>query len=146
MSETDRLLIVMVGLPRSGKSTWAKLQGPPMVALDAVRLALHGERFLSLAEPMVHDLAKYMVNSLFIAGHSIVIVDCCNGTRKRRDFWRPDRDGVQYGVQFKVVDTSADECKRRAFYQADDVLVPVIERMAAAWEPLGPDEQPFEPR
>jgi predicted kinase len=33
-------LILTVGLPRSGKTTWAKQQGVPMVNRDAIRLAL----------------------------------------------------------------------------------------------------------
>ena len=35
-------LIVMVGLPRSGKTTWARKQGYPIVNPDSIRLAFHG--------------------------------------------------------------------------------------------------------
>ena len=83
-----KTLIAMVGLPRSGKSTWAKKAGHPIVSPDAIRLALHGQRFISEAEPFVWAIAKAMVRALFLAGHSAVILDATNNTRKRRDEWK----------------------------------------------------------
>ncbi|KKK82651.1 hypothetical protein LCGC14_2801230, partial [marine sediment metagenome] len=46
-------LILTVGLPRSGKSTWARKQGHPIVNPDSIRLALYGEPFIEEAEPMI---------------------------------------------------------------------------------------------
>src|SRR5258706_417694 len=52
-------LIVMVGLPWSGKSTWAREQGNwPIVCPDEIRFALHGQRFIAEAEPWVWTIAK----------------------------------------------------------------------------------------
>src|SRR5688572_15719048 len=72
-------LIAMMGLPRSGKSTIVKRLmtelGAPVVRRDAIRLALHGERFISESEPMVKAMSVYMIRSLFIAGHPTVICD-----------------------------------------------------------------------
>jgi predicted kinase len=81
-------LIMTVGLPRSGKSTWAKKQNLPIVNPDSTRLALHGQRFTGAAEPMVWAIAHYMVESLFLAGHAIVILDATNTTKARRDEWK----------------------------------------------------------
>jgi len=39
-----KILILTVGLPRSGKSTWAAKKGFPIVSPDAIRLAMHGMR------------------------------------------------------------------------------------------------------
>jgi len=89
-------LILTVGLPCSGKSTWALQQtrryaspiyGSPIVCPDQIRLALHGQRFVAMAEPFVWAIARTMVISLFGAGHQKVILDACNTTRKRRDDW-----------------------------------------------------------
>ncbi|GAF94425.1 unnamed protein product, partial [marine sediment metagenome] len=66
---TNKKLILTVGLPRSGKTTWARKQGIPMVNPDSIRLALHGKAFIEEAEPMIWTIAKYMVRALFIAGH-----------------------------------------------------------------------------
>lgn len=130
-------LICMMGLPRGGKSEWAKQQGYPIVAPDAIRLALHGHRFLPEAEPWVWTMAKTMAAALFYAGHNTVIVDATNITRHRRDFWK--LNGVE--TVFKRVGTSADECIARAKAMNDLQIIPVIERMAAEMQPLDPDEK-----
>jgi predicted kinase len=134
----NKTLLCTVGLPRSGKTTWAraysKAQGVPIVNPDSVRLAIHGQRFIAEAEPFVWAVVKAMVNALFLAGHDEVIVDATNTTRKRRDDWKSPK----WTTRFLVIPTSAEECVRRAGYDAE--MAAVIQRMAAAWEPLGDDE------
>lgn len=126
------LLIVMCGLPRSGKSTAARSTGFPIVSPDALRLALHGERFNALAEPMVWAIAETMVRALFEAGHAKVIVDATNVTQKRRRRWiSPD-----WTTEFWHVETTLDTCAIRAMNEADEEIIPVIRRMGEAWEPF----------
>ncbi len=132
----ENTLILCMGLPRSGKTTWSRKQGYPIVCPDAIRLALHGQRYVESAEPMVWAIARYMVAALFLAGHTKVILDATNTTRKRRDEWR----GKGWAVRVKLVDTAKEVCLTRANRENDAEIVPVIERMAAQWEPLGPDE------
>jgi predicted kinase len=128
------LLVMTVGLPRSGKSTWARTRGYPVVCPDAIRLALHGTAFISDSEPMVWTLARYMVKSLFLAGHTIVILDAVNSTRKRRDEWK----SPSWKRRYQVMKTSKEECLRRAENFPD--LIPIIERMAAQFEPVTMEE------
>jgi predicted kinase len=132
----DKILIATHGLPRSGKSTWAQKQAWPVVCPDSIRLALHGQRFYAPAEPVVWAAAKLMVRSLFLAGHKHVVLDATAGTRARRDEWK----SKDYALYFKAVDVSKEECVARARAINDEEIVPVIERMAASWEPLGEDE------
>lgn len=127
------VLVATVGLPRSGKSTWARTQAYPIVNPDAIRLALHGQKFVMNAEPFVWAIAKVMVRSLFEAGHQTVILDATNTTQKRRDEWK----SKEWATYFKVFDTDKAECLRRA----DAELSPVIERMAASFELLTGDEK-----
>jgi tRNA uridine 5-carbamoylmethylation protein Kti12 len=135
------LLIAMMGLPRSGKSTivakLSKVLAAPIVRRDAIRLALHGERFLSEAEPMVKAMSVYMIRSLFIAGHEIVICDETNYSRAARDAVK-DQD---WNTVFYEVGTPSDVCKARAIATNQPDLVGVIEEMASRYEPLGPDEK-----
>lgn len=133
--EYEHVLICCVGIPRSGKTTWAKQQAFPVMNPDSIRLALHGQRFAANAEPMVWAIAKVMVRSLFGAGHKTVIVDATNTTKKRRDEWQ----SWEWGTFFKVFDTSKEECLRRA--EGDAEILPVIERMHAAFEPLTDGER-----
>lgn len=137
IDQYSKILIATVGLPRSGKSTWAKTQAWPIVNPDAVRLSLHGHRFIAEAEPFVWASVKLMINSLFLAGHNIVILDACNNTRKRRDELKDSK----YQVFFKHIDTSAETCFERAITENDEAIIKVIERMNLQHQPLEEDER-----
>ena len=134
----QRILICTVGLPRSGKSTWARKQGLPIVNPDAVRLAVYGQRFWGPGEKLVWVHAWYMVRSLFVAGHDRVIVDATNIKRKHRDAWVSE----DWMTAFKYFDTSEEECLRRA--AKDPVIRPIIERMRGERELLWQDELKYE--
>ena len=129
-------LILTVGLPRSGKSTWANSQLIPRVNPDAIRLAIHGQAYRRECEHLVWALARTMVDSLFLAGHEEVILDATNGSKARRREWKSD----MWTRTYMVFDTPVQECIRRAVEGGRDYLCPVIERMAADWEPLEEDE------
>lgn len=126
-------LILTVGLPRSGKSTWAIRQGLPIVNRDAIRLALHGQEFISDSEDMVTAIETYMVKSLFLAGHDKVIVDATHISDKRRQRWRNE----EWDIFYKTFDTSKAECIKRALDDDRENLVPIIEKMHEQFEPVG---------
>ncbi len=130
-------LILTVGLPRSGKSTWAQTTGFPMVNPDSIRLALHGQAFQPEAEPMVWTMARYMVRSLFLAGHDRVVLDATNVTKRRRQEWMSS----EWATKFKEFNASKEVCTQRAIDNNQQCLVPVIERMAKQMEPLTSDER-----
>lgn len=131
----SKILVCTVGLPRSGKSTWARAQAYPIVNPDSIRLAIHGQQFIASAEPFVWATAKAMVKALFLAGHKTVILDACNVSRKRRDEWWSD----EWATFFKEFDTSVDECHKRDEALGGNIG-PIIARMAEQREPLGDDE------
>jgi predicted kinase len=132
-----KTLILTVGLPRSGKSTWAKQQGHPVVSPDAIRLALHGQAFVPSAEGFVWAIAHGMVAALFLAGHDVVILDACNTSKKLRDEWK----SKEWQRIFQVFDASMLECQHRAMIQDRTDLIAVINRMAAGYEPVSEEEQ-----
>jgi len=136
----NKTLICTVGLPRSGKSTWAKQQGVPVVNPDSIRLAIHGQAFIASAEPVVWAVAKYMVKALFLAGHDTVILDATNVSRRRRDEWRSN----EWNTVFKVILTEKEECIRKAVENKQPELVDVIERMCRSFEPIGDGEREVE--
>lgn len=135
-----KTLIMTVGLPQSGKSTWARSQKCPIVNPDAIRLGLHGNPFIGEAEPFVWAIAKVMVRSLFLAGHSTVILDACNNTQKRRDEWK-SKEWTRFFVN---IDETIEVCKERARQSAIDKshlegLLEAIDRMSEQFEPFEKD-------
>lgn len=132
----DKTLICTVGLPRSGKTTWALTQRAPIVSPDAIRLAIYGQRFWAPGEKMVWTQSWYMVQSLFLAGHKTVIVDATNTTIERRDSWRSSK----WDMLFKVIETPCETCIMRAKDLGDDEIIPIIEKMEYEYQSLAPGE------
>lgn len=138
---SDSTLILMMGLPYSGKSTKAaalsSALSAPIVCPDAIRVAMHGYRYSPPAEPAVWFVARMMVRALFLGGHQLVILDATNNTRKRRDDWRGSE-----GWSTTIVHEQAELelCLERARAADDEDIIPVIERMAEEHQPPDEDE------
>jgi predicted kinase len=131
-----KTLVMLVGLPRSGKSVSARNLGIPIVSPDAIRISLHGRRFYAETEAFVWALARVMVASLFRAGHDRVALDACNHTRKRRAEWKSD----QWSRSYVIKNASPETCMTVARMEKDEEIQPVIARMSAEYEPVQADE------
>lgn len=114
----NKTLIIMVGLPFSEKTTKAKELGFPIVAPDAVRLAIHGRNYCPEAEGLVWSLMRYLVSALFNVGHSHVILDGTNVKKRRRDQWI----NPKWDRKFMVSPLDAYECQQRADSVQDTLL------------------------
>ncbi len=131
---TGNTLICPVGLPRSGKSTWARTLNVPIVCPDAIRLSLTGKRWFAPIEHQVWATTRTMVRALFFARHKVVILDATNWTEKVRDHFRPSPD-CDWTREFIWFDADAELCKKRARLTYPD-LVEVIERFDDRYEPV----------
>lgn len=134
----DGELIITVGFPLSGKSTLSKrvvnhCDKVVIVCPDTIRLALHGQQFIGLAEPFVWAMAQTMVRTLLIQGFTI-IVDATNTTKERRSMWRQIAKDFNLTLNIYWVDTPASVCHDRN--ELIERLNPaVIDRMANQFEP-----------
>lgn len=131
---TGNILICTVGLPRSGKSTWARKLMFPRVNPDSIRRAFTGLRWFGPIEHQVWATARTMVRALFLAGHKIVVLDSTNLSRKARDAFTPSED-VDWKRRFILFDTPTLVCKERAEKTYPE-LCEVIDFMQANWEPI----------
>ena len=134
-----RVLIMMMGLPRSGKTTVANhLRDKyhwPIVCPDSVRLALTGQAFVRQAEGFVWATTKVMVRSLFLSGHDRIILDATNIKRRDRDSWHWPNEFLR---EIHVIPTPKEVCLERA--GDNEPLKEAIERMSLSAESVAPDE------
>jgi predicted kinase len=142
-TKMNKTLLALHGLPRSGKSTICetlrKRLGAPVVRRDAIRLALHGQRYLSEAEPMVKAMSLYMIRSLFEAGHEVIVCDETNYSLAARNSLR---DPGWFTI-FYPVDTPPEVCIERAIATGQPDLIPIIKNMHLRHEPLQVWEEKF---
>ena len=127
-----KILHILIGLPRSGKSTKARRLGYPIVTPDAIRSVVHGTPMKESVEALIWAFAKVMVESLFTAGHDHVTLDACNHTEERRRIWQSEK----WAIKYHLIQTPAEICIQRARETGQDYLIPVIERMCCNWTPL----------
>lgn len=134
----------MIGLPRSGKSTWAtkwmrapsrQVGGVPfprvVVCADNIRLAVHGQRFNSRAEPTVHMIKDYMTVSLLDRGHDVLV----DGTHTTKASLRRLMQ-IDPNATWTHIATPKDVCQERAVACGQADLVPIIERMGRQLQTL----------
>lgn len=135
------LLIAMVGLPRSGKSTICKELSKelhaPIVRKDDIRLALHGQRYEALAEDFIRAIAKVMVRSLFLSGSEVVIADETHFSQAARNHMKDP----MWDTKFYLVLTHPDVCKERAINTDQADLLPIIDGMMQRWQPLSTEDR-----
>jgi predicted kinase len=131
-------LTALIGLARSGKSTFAKKwQTTPdpdglsrvVVNGDNVRLALHGMRYVHSAEPIVHGIYNTMVKALLLNPDLSLLMDDTHTTvGSIRAVLNMDVE-----ARFIYIDTPLGECQSRAISTGQRDLLPVISRM---WDNL----------
>lgn len=130
----DKNLCVMVGLPRSGKSTVAKEiaenEVGTIVNRDTLRLVAHGHVFRAEAEPLITFIEDVMVRSLMSTGTKSIIIDSTNLLPAFRNKWRTLAKEFDYDIEFICVQLHPDECKKRAVLNSRDDLIPIITKMS----------------
>lgn len=135
-------LAILVGLPRSGKTTYGKRlqeEGYTRICPDEIRLALHGRAFFAPAEDYVWATAKLMTKTLLLGGHKVVI-DATNTTRRRRDTWTRMARETRVPVEAIVIEGDPGICHERNEEGESPLPKSVIDRMWVQWEEVEDDE------
>jgi predicted kinase len=108
-------LILMVGIPRSGKSTLAaayQADGWTRICPDDIRWALTGHDHWPPADPTVWANAELMTRALLRGDHR-VLIDATNTYRQTRRQWIQVARDFNITAKLVVLDTPLEECLRR---------------------------------
>lgn len=129
-------LLILVGTPRSGKSTYANdfidtliPEQRVVINPDSIRIALHGTSFTmdqlhSNGELMVKMILRTVVKALYNDGY-YVCVDACNCHLEDIKYWL----SIDRNAEFKYISTSLEVCKERA----RQVYPPLVYTIDAVW-------------
>jgi predicted kinase len=106
-------VIVLVGLPGSGKSTWAHAQGLPVISSDAIRGWLADDENDQTIHGRVFSLVRNLLRQRLDLGRPVTCIDATNLTREER--WPYIRMARSYGAAAEAVlfDVPADVCRER---------------------------------
>jgi predicted kinase len=128
-------VVLLVGLPASGKSTWAQRQGAAVISSDHIRYLLADDATDQTIHRTVFATVRYLLRRRLELRRPLTFVDATNVTAFER---RPYiRIAQWYGARPEAVffDTPAEVCRLRN--RSRDRVVPdsAIDVMAARLQP-----------
>jgi len=135
-------LIILRGLPGSGKTTWAReyLADHPdaiRVNRDDLRAMLHGERPWSMVDEATTLAARDAVIAAALRCGRTVVVDDTNLTRWHRQELTALAERHGASARLVVLDTPIAECIRRDALRPRPVGAARITELARCWEREG---------
>jgi predicted kinase len=114
-------LYCTVGLPFSGKATWAACQGLPVVSLAANETVINNsssstnnkttQKGKTAPDPLA--FTKQLIECLFAADNKVVILLAENLTEQERQYWQ-DEAGASWQTVFREFQISEKEALRKA--------------------------------
>lgn len=128
-------VIVLVGLPGSGKSTWAAAQGITVLSSDSIRQLLSDDAENQRIHEAVFGTMRYLLRRRLEVGAQATIVDATNLLPAHRKPWRKLAKHFGAAVEAVFFDTPLEECQRRNAGRGRVVPATVIAEMAGKLRP-----------
>jgi predicted kinase len=129
------IVVLAIGLPGSGKSSWFKRHNVVPLSSDMVRSLLFDDVREQRFQDLVFSNLRSMLKARLIAKRPMNYVDATNLTPQERQHWIKLAKDYQYEVHAIFFDVPLDVCLER--HQRRDRVVPedVMRRMAAKLKP-----------
>jgi len=129
------IVVLAIGLPGSGKSTWFKRHNVVPLSSDMVRSLLFDDVREQRFQDLVFSNLRSMLKARLIAKRPMNYVDATNLTPQERQHWIKLAKDYQYEVHAVFFDVPVEVCLER--HQRRDRVVPedVMRRMAAKLKP-----------
>lgn len=133
-------IIVLVGLPGSGKSMYVEKLGAPTISSDAVRGLLADDPTDQSIHGRVFRVMRYLLRQRLEIGRPVTYVDATHLTPRERAPYI--RLGERYGCQVEAVffDVPLEVCRERNRGRARVVPEEALERMALKLRPPSLEE------
>lgn len=130
-------LTVLIGLPRSGKSTYAQNwlkygKNRVVVSEDKIRLALTGQDYCGPAEEFVHSIYYTMIKTLLM-DYDVLADDTHTTVGSLRKL------AVLDDFHYEIMDTPVDVCIQRAKDTGRPYLEGVIRRLGSQLADITPE-------
>jgi len=129
------IVVLAIGLPGSGKSSWFKRHNVVPLSSDMVRSLLFDDVREQRFQDLVFSNLRSMLKARLIAKRPMNYVDATNLTPQERQHWIKLAKDYQYEVHAVFFDVPLEVCIER--HQRRDRVVPedVMRRMAAKLKP-----------
>ena len=128
-------LVVLVGLPASGKSTWLKENGLFALSSDAVRELLTGDINDQTMNRLVFKTIRQLAAARVRAVADVTYIDSTALTPWERRCWIRFAELHDCTPEAVFFDVPLEECKRRNALRSRVVPEHVLDRMAARLVP-----------
>jgi predicted kinase len=134
------IVVLAIGLPGSGKSSWFKRHNVVPLSTDMLRSLLFDDVREQRFQDLVFSNLRSMLKARLIAKRPMNYVDATNLTPQERHHWIKLAKDYNYEVHAVFFDVPLEVCLER--HQRRDRVVPddVMRRMAAKLKPPSFDE------
>jgi predicted kinase len=126
-----RRIILLTGLPGSGKSTWAARQRVGVLGSDQIRKLLTGSEEDQSANRLVFGTLRNLLTARVKAGAEATIIDATSLTAKERRSWIRMADALDCDIESVYFDTPLEMCRARNAARSRVVPDDVMNRFAA---------------